>query len=180
MSIFSSITTHLSRGTTFGHHVRASGAMLMTPRCLVRGSTYGLKTGRRLYTISAYHGPRTTTINLHGRTNGPRATFYKPLIRPKPWTMMKRDLASTAVMLAGSSHHNSAHLRPHPSPSRSMTDLSFWQSSSSWKRASVNTLRCLIGCTAGDFSMMWFLQSTHPALGVGITMGASSEYQSFP
>lgn len=30
-----------------------------------------------------------------------------------------------------------------------------------WKRAGINTLRCLLGCTSGDFSAMWYLQSFH-------------------
>jgi hypothetical protein len=41
----------------------------------------------------------------------------------------------------------------------------------------VNTLRCLVGCTLGDFSMMWFLQSQHPGLGLYTIMGFSSMLQ---
>lgn len=53
--------------------------------------------------------------------------------------------------------------------------LGFWASKSIWKRASVNTFRCLVGCTLGDFSALWFLQAFYPNLGVGTIMGISSK-----
>ncbi|KAE9371053.1 hypothetical protein N431DRAFT_441097 [Stipitochalara longipes BDJ] len=61
------------------------------------------------------------------------------------------------------------------SPKKSVSTFSpqFWSSSLLWKRAGVNTLRCLVGCTLGDFSMMWFLQSQHPGLGIYTIMGLS-------
>ncbi|KAF9700526.1 hypothetical protein EKO04_001284 [Ascochyta lentis] len=42
-----------------------------------------------------------------------------------------------------------------------------------WKRAGINTLRCLIGCTAGDFAAMWYLQSFHADLGLTTIMALS-------
>ncbi|RDL30380.1 Uncharacterized protein BP5553_10258 [Venustampulla echinocandica] len=51
--------------------------------------------------------------------------------------------------------------------------ISYWNSRALWKRAGINTLRCLIGCTLGDFSAMWFLQSQHPELGIYTIMGIS-------
>ncbi|GAB5372347.1 hypothetical protein AAMO2058_001657600, partial [Amorphochlora amoebiformis] len=42
-----------------------------------------------------------------------------------------------------------------------------------WKRAAANTTRCLIGCSLGDFSMMFYLQSCHPEISVTVTMIAS-------
>ena len=50
----------------------------------------------------------------------------------------------------------------------------FWASRSTWRRAAVNTLRCLAGCTLGDFSSMWYLQAFYPDLGMGTVMGISS------
>lgn len=35
--------------------------------------------------------------------------------------------------------------------------LAFWQCKKTWKRASVNTFRCLIGCSIGDFGALWIL-----------------------
>ncbi|RDI84463.1 hypothetical protein Vi05172_g5662 [Venturia inaequalis] len=54
-----------------------------------------------------------------------------------------------------------------------ITQLAFWQSKSSWQRAAINTFRCLIGCTAGDFSAMWTLQSFYPEIGMPSIMAIS-------
>lgn len=56
-----------------------------------------------------------------------------------------------------------------------LTSREFWSSRPTWRRAGVNTLRCLVGCTAGDFSAMWYLQAFHPDLGVGAIMALSSQ-----
>lgn len=57
----------------------------------------------------------------------------------------------------------------------SMTSKLFWSSGPTWKRASVNTTRCLIGCTLGDFSAMWFLQMYYSDLGMAPIMAISSK-----
>ncbi|KAH6638661.1 hypothetical protein BKA67DRAFT_528633 [Truncatella angustata] len=49
-------------------------------------------------------------------------------------------------------------------------ELRFWRCKHTWRRASVNTFRCLLGCTTGDFAAMWFLQAYFPTLGLGPTM----------
>ena len=56
-----------------------------------------------------------------------------------------------------------------------MWQLKFWNYRSTWKRAGINTLRCLVGCTLGDFSALWMLQTYYPALGMGKIMAASSK-----
>ncbi|GFF21921.1 hypothetical protein IFM61606_08204 [Aspergillus udagawae] len=56
---------------------------------------------------------------------------------------------------------------------RSVLTLSFWSSKTGWKRAAVNTLRCLAGCTLGDFSALWVLQSFYGHWGMGAIMGVS-------
>lgn len=38
----------------------------------------------------------------------------------------------------------------------------FWRDAKLWKRASFNTLNCLIGCSIGDFGMIIYLQAYHP------------------
>jgi copper chaperone CopZ len=38
----------------------------------------------------------------------------------------------------------------------------FWSDSHLWKRASFNTLNCLVGCSIGDFGMILFLQYYYP------------------
>lgn len=57
---------------------------------------------------------------------------------------------------------------------RSIQDPGFWACKSTWRRARINTLRCLFGCTIGDFSALWILQTFYPGLGMGVIMGASS------
>ncbi|PON27653.1 hypothetical protein TGAM01_v203420 [Trichoderma gamsii] len=59
------------------------------------------------------------------------------------------------------------------SPSRSIWRLAFWKCRHTWRRAGVNTLRCLVGCTVGDFSALWMLQTYYPELGMTTIMGAS-------
>ncbi|EAW15185.1 DUF4396 domain-containing protein [Aspergillus clavatus NRRL 1] len=56
---------------------------------------------------------------------------------------------------------------------KSVLTASFWSSREGWKRATVNTLRCLVGCTLGDFSALWVLQSLYGDWGMGAIMGVS-------
>jgi len=39
----------------------------------------------------------------------------------------------------------------------------FWMDRPKWSRASFNTLNCLIGCSIGDFGMVFFLQAYYPS-----------------
>lgn len=57
----------------------------------------------------------------------------------------------------------------------SATSAAFWSSRPTWNRASVNTLRCLAGCTLGDFTAMWLLQAYYPDLSMGVVMPISSK-----
>lgn len=63
----------------------------------------------------------------------------------------------------------------HEESSVAQTKLGFWSSKPIWKRASINTFRCLIGCSLGDFSALWYLQAYHPNLGIGTIMAISSK-----
>ncbi|CAG8930860.1 unnamed protein product [Penicillium salamii] len=56
---------------------------------------------------------------------------------------------------------------------RSMLNTAFWSCRSTWRRSGLNTLRCLIGCTVGDFSALWTLQTYYPELGMNTIMLAS-------
>ncbi|PGH18801.1 hypothetical protein AJ79_00214 [Helicocarpus griseus UAMH5409] len=60
-----------------------------------------------------------------------------------------------------------------PKTPTSPLTLDFWASRPNWRRALLNTMRCLIGCTLGDFTSMWFLQAYYPDLGVGAIMSVS-------
>ncbi|TPX17860.1 uncharacterized protein E0L32_002961 [Thyridium curvatum] len=59
------------------------------------------------------------------------------------------------------------------SPPPPLTTLAFWSSRSAWRRAGVNTFRCLVGCTTGDFAAMWYLQAFHPDVGMSSIMAIS-------
>ncbi|KAF9428566.1 hypothetical protein BGZ94_001911 [Podila epigama] len=60
-----------------------------------------------------------------------------------------------------------------PKSSLPISSLQFWSDPTTWKVASVNTFRCLIGCTAGDMSMLFYLQSQHPDMSPGLVMAAA-------
>ncbi|KAI0384489.1 hypothetical protein F5Y04DRAFT_248443 [Hypomontagnella monticulosa] len=65
---------------------------------------------------------------------------------------------------------NETKKQPCGTRSPAITSLNFWSSIPTWRRAAVNTFRCLIGCTSGDFSAMWLLQLYYPELGIGSIM----------
>lgn len=44
----------------------------------------------------------------------------------------------------------------------SKNDSPFWNDTEKWKRASFNTVNCLIGCSIGDFGMIVYVQAAHP------------------
>jgi copper chaperone CopZ len=46
----------------------------------------------------------------------------------------------------------------------------FWTDTPVWKRASFNTLNCLIGCSIGDFAMIIYLQAYHPSVSMAVQM----------
>lgn len=54
--------------------------------------------------------------------------------------------------------HNKEDTKP------SVTNTKFWSDPVTWQRTRINTLRCLIGCTTGDFGTMWYLQMNYPTL----------------
>lgn len=54
--------------------------------------------------------------------------------------------------------------------------MDFWTCRSTWKRAGLNTLRCLVGCSIGDFSVLWMFQTYYLDLGMGTIMAASSKF----
>jgi cation transport ATPase len=51
-----------------------------------------------------------------------------------------------------------------------MKEESFWTDAKKWKRASFNTLNCLIGCSIGDFGMLIFLQAFYPGTSMFLQM----------
>jgi hypothetical protein len=53
------------------------------------------------------------------------------------------------------------------------TSLAFWTERDVWRRAGLNTTRCLIGCSMGDLSMLFLLQAYAPGVGVVAATAAS-------
>ena len=47
---------------------------------------------------------------------------------------------------------------------------SFWQDTPTWKRASINTLHCLFGCSIGDFGTLYLCASYYPSLPMYVAM----------
>ncbi len=55
-------------------------------------------------------------------------------------------------------------------PDTSSSALTFWRDPKVWKSAGANTLNCLVGCSIGDFGMMFSLNVFYPGLPVALTM----------
>jgi len=47
-------------------------------------------------------------------------------------------------------------------PEIKLPNIISWRNWNNWKRASFNTLNCLVGCSIGDFGMILFLQAYYP------------------
>ena len=62
------------------------------------------------------------------------------------------------------------HLVAVPEP---VAATGFWGSRSTWRRAARNTLTCLVGCSIGDFGMLFYLQVYHPDTPMMVTMVAA-------
>lgn len=122
------------------------------------------------------------TTDLQGcrlrRSSAPLRNFISINMRPRLACVLFKlprpqlsDFSTTQHTLACLNTKPCSKMPAIPSP----TTTVFWASRPTWKRSSINTLRCLIGCTLGDFSALWFLQSFYSDLGIGTIMAASSK-----
>lgn len=91
-----------------------------------------------------------------------------------PVSLQKRYSKVFVRTAAGDSNRTLKGCSANASVTKSATTLSFWGSPYVWKRAGINTLRCLAGCSLGDFSAMWFLQVNYPEMGMSMIMATSS------
>jgi hypothetical protein len=96
-----------------------------------------------------------------------------------PVPLSRRYFASSIPVRASQSNQPSKSSCQNQKPAAPASSLStfsraFWACRSTWRRAGINTLRCLIGCTVGDFSALWTLQSYYPELGMNTIMLVSS------
>ncbi|KAK7223366.1 hypothetical protein V2G26_011369 [Clonostachys chloroleuca] len=115
------------------------------------------------HVLSASHPRSPISPSL---SRNPAATILSCQTRPK-------CSKSTAPSSSCKSTTATSTCKSAKSSTPSTLSLDFWSSRATWKRAGVNTLRCLVGCTAGDFSAMWYLQAFHPELGMQAIMAIS-------
>lgn len=108
----------------------------------------------------------------------PFCALYSTIPTRQPSAPQPTSSCSHETTSASNAHTHGPSKYASLSTQASSLSLPFWSSRPTWHRASLNTFRCLIGCTAGDFSTMWFLQSCFPALGMGLTMGMASMFLS--
>ncbi|KAJ5581180.1 hypothetical protein VI817_009219 [Penicillium citrinum] len=108
-----------------------------------------------------------------------RARGFVPLQRPRGYRPLSRTSSQSASSKQNTSpdtpqsHEPRSRATGATSEKSSVLSSSFWSCRSTWRRAGINTLRCLIGCTVGDFSALWTLQSYYPELGMNSIMLAS-------
>ncbi|KAM0704774.1 hypothetical protein Q7P35_007560 [Cladosporium inversicolor] len=80
---------------------------------------------------------------------------------------------STTSLLTSSlpiRRHQATQTSTKPQP---LQTLSFWKCRHTWRRAMVNTTRCLIGCSLGDLSTMTYLMTYHPEMNAATSMSLS-------
>jgi hypothetical protein len=77
-----------------------------------------------------------------------------------------------AARITSIRHHQTSQA---PTRTQPLQTLSFWKCRHTWKRATVNTTRCLIGCSMGDLSTMYYLMTYHPSMNAATSMSISSE-----
>lgn len=140
------------------------------------------------------HGSNACSAHLFPKSSKSKVPLsttsvsYPPMIRNTllPWRTGRGLLQSSPSIhqyfFSSSAPANATgcHKNNPPTPVKSATpwstwQLGFWTCRATWKRAGTNTLRCLVGCTTGDFSALWLLQTYYPELGMGSIMAASSK-----
>ena len=77
-------------------------------------------------------------------------------------TQLNTELLISKFEHAGFHAQEYNEIKPLVIPEMKLPLTSFWRNPRNWKRASFNTLNCLIGCSIGDFGMILFLQAYYP------------------
>ena len=115
--------------------------------------------------------------------NGCASTVQKALASVDHVQNVEISLDQSSAEIVMDEHVPTASLQealkkyPHYHISESNNDhavakpsTTFWADQNIWKRASFNTLNCLIGCSIGDFLMIIFLQSYYPGTSMAAQM----------
>ncbi|MFN3426824.1 MAG: DUF4396 domain-containing protein [Candidatus Thermochlorobacter sp.] len=101
--------------------------------------------------------------------------------RPLPLTEINQALAKvgsyhaseqTADDLAVPTFHFALPTLNTPAVPRASAP-EFWRDNTTWKRASLNTLNCLIGCSIGDFGFIIYAQATGLVWSMWLIMGVA-------
>ena len=111
--------------------------------------------------------------------------LLRPSLLPRPRSPIiirqnfLRTLSTTSCgkNIGGAANVKSCDKREAPpscSSSQPAADDSFWTSSDHWRRAAFNTSRCLVGCSIGDLSTLYALQSYEVALPVAVAASCAA------
>lgn len=81
---------------------------------------------------------------------------------------------STCASPSGSTCSASSGTKGSQAADLHVSTAAFWLSAPDvWRRACLNTTRCLIGCSVGDLSTLWLLQTYAPELHIAAAVSAS-------
>jgi cation transport ATPase len=83
---------------------------------------------------------------------------------------LNAELLITKFNQAGFHAQLYKEIEPLQIPEIELPKTAFWNNPKSWRRASFNTLNCLIGCSIGDFGMIIFLQAYYPETSMYLQM----------
>ena len=62
---------------------------------------------------------------------------------------------------------------PPKAPAKPRKAPGLWANPTNWRRAAANTFTCLVGCSIGDFAMLFYIQTHHPETPMMVTMLAA-------
>ena len=89
--------------------------------------------------------------------------------RPAAAVQQRRLLCTCSKEPAPSCSKQTVTMQQNSEPA----SLEFWTSQPVWRRAATNTVRCLVGCSLGDLSTLWLLQTHAPAVPMAVTVAAA-------
>jgi hypothetical protein len=125
--------------------------------------------------------PRFATMSISNHVRRlalihPGGCLLRSRVMPTTSTLALKRVRIYVSQQKSTLHSKDDEVTPPRKPKLSLSERAFWTCRGTWRRAGVNTLRCLVGCTVGDFSALWTLQTYMPELGMGTIMALSSEY----
>ena len=131
--------------------------------------------------IVFYYSTTSATMSTahHVRRLGslhPGGCLLRSRVMPTTSTLALKQVRVYVSQQKSTLHSEDVGVTPPKKPGLLLSERAFWTCRGTWRRAGVNTLRCLVGCTVGDFSALWILQTYAPNLGMSTIMALSSEW----